>query len=77
MATTIRSDVASTKRKARADVMADGTYQNDILHTCGKTTNANTAEDSLVDTIEDVVDNMKAEGDELALKNVMLVPSNI
>ncbi|KAG6621335.1 uncharacterized protein IUM83_10988 [Phytophthora cinnamomi] len=33
----------STKRKGRADVMADGTYQNGILHTCGKTTNATTA----------------------------------
>ncbi|KAJ8525811.1 hypothetical protein ON010_g15303 [Phytophthora cinnamomi] len=66
--------------KASVDVMADGSYQHVIPHTCGKTTNAtatSTTEDGLAGAIEDVVDSMKAEVDELALKNIILVLSKI
>ncbi|KAG6610817.1 uncharacterized protein IUM83_08241 [Phytophthora cinnamomi] len=47
------------------------------LQTHTDATTTSTAESGLVNTIEDVVDNMKAKADEVTLMNIRLVPSKI
>ncbi|RLN82426.1 hypothetical protein BBJ28_00012368 [Nothophytophthora sp. Chile5] len=71
----------SSKCKARVDVMADGSYQNAVPHTCGRSTgkvnSGATAEDGLAKAVEDVVEDMKDEVDALAVANLAMVPNKI
>ncbi|OWZ21106.1 hypothetical protein PHMEG_0004401 [Phytophthora megakarya] len=68
----------STKCKARVDVMSDGSYQNAVPHTCERPITENTSlpttEDNVPTVVEDVVNEMKAKVDALAISNLTMVP---